>query len=373
MDDVLLMAYAFSLLTYYLGVFMYSLPIPVYGVKKWAPILLRDGIYSLILVFSYHTIVSVMYYLYNMLGHDWASLTSWLLERLAFLINLKLLVATMSIASSSIGARSFVDVFISPISHLLSYIIVAFQAFYLLSKIIQLYHLKMLLLGILLFAIPFRLARWAGAFFIAFALVFFIGLPLLPLFVSTFSPSSIDTIPYSLQQEHVIFFEGQVVNIYGEPLRGGQLVFTDKNDRELASYAIGLDGTVKALPPSGGIPLDKVVGSYIVIDGIRLKTTISPSLSSLYNIKQYTTSIVKLTFTTEEVLWAPAPYTIVAVKDKCAEISADIRTSSILNASLRPTTSCELLIAYPEKSVVEVYMYKNSTVIKPILNTQMVP
>ncbi len=370
MDDILLMAYAFSLLTYYLGVFMYSLPIPIYGVKKWAPILLRDGIYSLILVFSYHTIVSIMYYLYSMLGHDWASLTSWLLERLAFLINLKLLVATVSVASSSVGVRSFIDVFVSPISHLLSYIIVAFQAFYLLSKIIQLYHLKILLLGILLFAIPFRLARWAGAFFIAFALVFFVGMPLLPLFVSTFSPSNIDTIPYSLQEEeHIVFFEGRVVNRYGEPLRGGQLVFTDKEGKELASYIIDLDGTVKALPPEGGIPLNREVDSYIIVDGIKLQTLIRPSLSSLGGRAQYTTSIVKLTFTAVDVVWSPKPYTVVVLENECAETHVNTQAPSIFNASIHPTISCPLLIAYPENSLVKVHMYMNKTVVTPVLNT----
>ena len=232
------------------------------------------------------------------------------------------------------------------------------------------FHLKILLLGILLLAIPFRLARWAGAFFISFALVFFVGMPLLPLFVSTFSPSSIDTIPYSLQGEaNVVFFEGRVVNRYGEPLRGGQLVFTDKNGRELASYIISLDGVVKALPPEGGIPLGREVYPYIVIDGVKLQAHVEPPLSSIEEKAGYMTGVVKLTFIAVDVVWSPQPYTIIVLEDKCGEARVNTRTSNIFNATIHPATSCSLLIAHPEKSLVRVHVYTNKTVIAPALNT----
>jgi hypothetical protein len=73
-------------------------------------------------------------------------------------------------------------------------------------------------LGIVLMAIPFRIARNAGAFLFSFALVFYIALPLYPSFyrILIYSPSTPLEIP-------IIY--GSIVNEFNQPITSGYIGF----------------------------------------------------------------------------------------------------------------------------------------------------
>jgi hypothetical protein len=56
--ELLILASQLSILTYYLGVLLYVLPIPDYRVKKWAPILIRDGLWMAVLASAFTIILA---------------------------------------------------------------------------------------------------------------------------------------------------------------------------------------------------------------------------------------------------------------------------------------------------------------------------
>ncbi|MEM1860046.1 MAG: hypothetical protein QW396_06445, partial [Metallosphaera sp.] len=69
-------------LTYFLGTLLMAVPIPVYGVKKWGPRLVIDGIYSSVLVNLYETLIAIIAQLGSYLGINWSYYMNWLYQLL---------------------------------------------------------------------------------------------------------------------------------------------------------------------------------------------------------------------------------------------------------------------------------------------------
>ena len=59
-DTVLNAAFALSVLTYYLGVLIYAIPIPWYGIKRWAPLLIFDGLLAASLTLFFNDIIIII-------------------------------------------------------------------------------------------------------------------------------------------------------------------------------------------------------------------------------------------------------------------------------------------------------------------------
>jgi len=78
-------------------------------------------------------------------------------------------------------------------------------------------------LGLALMAVPFRIARGAGAFLLSFSLVFYIGLPLYPQFVSLML-SSTDT------EASFPFIYGRVFNEYNKTVYQGYITLRSNNE-----------------------------------------------------------------------------------------------------------------------------------------------
>jgi hypothetical protein len=191
--DLLTVAQALSLLTYFIGTAIYALPIPLHGVKKWAPRLIADGIYSLVLITAYTIIVSATVELENEISGSWGYYEYWLQSTIT---QLSMLYQYLSLAYAGLTSIPYFGkiinsifptwVFFSALSLALSYL----SFLQLLSLFIYNDFEVLIALGILLIALPFRIGRVIGASFISSAIVFFIGLPYLPNFLENLGLST---------------------------------------------------------------------------------------------------------------------------------------------------------------------------------------
>jgi len=253
LNDLVTIAFSLSILTYYMGVLILALPIPFRGLKKWGPTLIADGIYVAALIFSYRIIISVVDVLLSYLGSSWDGFFTWLLSRTAIVVGIyEFLAYVKSILGSSL-IESAVCVLINEILKMLVPLLTTIKLVYIYSLIISKFHQLFILLGITLMAIPFRIGRSAGATLIATAIVFYIGLPLMPgfigLFESTVMGSQIPQIP------ELPSIDGKVNTLLNDPVSHGVLLVIDQDIGE-AIGVIELDneGMFHLGPPYDLLP-----------------------------------------------------------------------------------------------------------------------
>ena len=191
--------YAFYLagLTYFLGVLFYALPIPVEGVKRWGPTLIKDSIYSLVWLSIYNDVIYLAKYILYLLGFSWTGyfdsiylMATAITAQFVFLEIMKSMIApvtsitslTTTTTTSSSGISSFIKLFfgggyLNIEIHQTQTILLSLYFIIILSDIIYYGMPWLLSLGILLMSLPFRIGRSAGATIISSVLVFYIGLP----------------------------------------------------------------------------------------------------------------------------------------------------------------------------------------------------
>ena len=184
-EDILIYAFYLAGLTYFLGVIFYALPIPLKRIKKWGPLLIKDSIYTLVLLSIYNYIIYSSHYILHLLGVSWSNYFLNESQNLNTLSTIYVIFSAIKIAgsaniitgvvTSSILSFTGLNAFINATSDsLLAYLIL-----YYFSLII--YHLLpwFLAMGVLFMSLPFRLGRSIGSGLIASSIVFYIGLPLM--------------------------------------------------------------------------------------------------------------------------------------------------------------------------------------------------
>ncbi|QIW23263.1 hypothetical protein EWF20_03305 [Sulfolobus sp. S-194] len=179
--DFLFYAQILASLTYSLGALFYALPIPVYGVKKWGPRMITDSIYIVVWITIYTVVLSLMQQLLTLLGASWSSYFQWLYAVENYDI------IQYEIIEAIINAMQYVSGTFAPFmlfTFLLSMATSFIEFLTIISQMIYQYSGLFIAMGILLMAIPFRIGRAIGASFIASSIVFYIGLPYLPIFLT---------------------------------------------------------------------------------------------------------------------------------------------------------------------------------------------
>ncbi|MFP3204301.1 MAG: DNA import protein CedA [Metallosphaera yellowstonensis] len=180
--EVLSISQDLAALTYFLGTLFMALPIPLYGVKKWGPKMISDGIYSTILVNLYETILYLVSVIGNQLGTNWPSYMNWLYELLAN----ELSIFTVVRGILTIIGFTPLSVPFSLVLTFLSGFITITGTLIVISQLIYNNVGLLIALGVLMLSLPFRIGRAVGGGLMGFAIVFYVGLPLLPAFLSTF-------------------------------------------------------------------------------------------------------------------------------------------------------------------------------------------
>ncbi len=254
---LLLLAFYLSVLTYYLGTLIYSLPIPWRGLKRWGPVLIYDGAASALLVFSFTLIVLGVERFYSILGGSWEHFYSWVEVRIATLISYQMLISMISSVASGLPGFASIWWALNPLLSLISYAIVALTTTLSLGLVVQRYYVRLLALGVAFYAVPFRMARSAGAGLMAFSIVFYLGLPLMPLFVDTIGqPVQAQPGTSKAASLGIAFVEGAVKAADGTPVAYAQLHFYLEG-AEVAAYPTDGSGRFDAGAPDKGLPSKK--------------------------------------------------------------------------------------------------------------------
>ncbi|OYT39546.1 MAG: hypothetical protein B6U89_03950 [Desulfurococcales archaeon ex4484_58] len=291
--ELLVIAFYLSVLTYYLGVLIQMLPIPFYGVKKWAPQLMVDSVFSAILVFSYSLIQWIIDYLGHILGVDWNAYYQWFFNEINFVISTILTLKFIGMGLSSIGLNFLANSLISPLISSLTYLLVFLITFSLFVSIIVTLSPTLIALGILLHALPFRLARSSGATILAVVIVFSIGAPLMPQFIELISShtSLTNTINYGYVPAYITVYD-----LKGTPLPYYLYEIYDENNTLLARYLADEKGLVNASSLFKGVPYNRQ-SITISLAGYIYKTIYDPrneSISKIANITYKLDNIVSV-------------------------------------------------------------------------------
>ncbi|MDK6027970.1 hypothetical protein QPL79_01135 [Ignisphaera sp. 4213-co] len=180
---LILVAYYLAILTFYIGVLIYSLPIPVTSLKRWAPRLIADAFFVMVLLFSISSIVTLSNIIQHTLGGDWNSFLSYTKASIAGRVYVLMMLGLLRDLLSKIGFLSGITRLVSMIMNSIVASLYMLLVMYTLSVVVKTSFWTFIALGLALMAIPFRIARSAGAFLLAFALVFNTALPLYMQFV----------------------------------------------------------------------------------------------------------------------------------------------------------------------------------------------
>jgi len=270
--DLLALAFYLSVLTYYLGVLIRALPIPLYGVKRWAPQLMIDGLFSAILVFSYRVILWLIEYMSSILGASWPNYQLWLLSEVNIIVGMIATLQLLGAALSSAGLNFLANALISPLISSLTYLLTFLVTVSALAGIIAMFSNTLIALGLVLHAIPFRLARASGATLIALVVVFTIGIPLMPQFVEsiTSSFSTPSQIGYGYALAEIRGFDST-----GSPTPFYLYEIYSENETLLARYVADEHGVVNTVSPYKGIPSAKHI-AYVKYAGYEYRLEIDP-------------------------------------------------------------------------------------------------
>ncbi len=182
-SDLLEISFYLSILTFYLGTLVYALPIPITGLKRWGPRLISDAFYVASLTLMFYTILNAAKYIANVLGANWLSFYGFLTGQIAGQLSLVFGLTTLTKFVNPKLAPIVSKIVSSLVSKLLTSIYIT-SFLYVLGLVIQKSYAALAALGIVLMSVPFRIARGAGAFLLAFSLVFYVALPLYPQFFS---------------------------------------------------------------------------------------------------------------------------------------------------------------------------------------------
>jgi hypothetical protein len=258
--SLLLLAAQIAVLTYYIGVLIYMLPIPVRGLKRWAPILIQDSIWAVILVLAFSSILYLSDVIASWSGYTLNDVITYVRARMSALLIFDLIYraiyASISISMSSMGR--FVSFLFLPLTLNLYAIIVSLAIIAIIASIIAAAKATLVALGTVLMALPFRIGRNAGASLIAFSIVSNAMLPFLPhwlsfLYQNMFQGySSSMMVPEKPSSYSLTFYNlwGTVYDASKNTPRGGILKF--HNIQLNITYLLKLkpDGSYYIIPPN---------------------------------------------------------------------------------------------------------------------------
>lgn len=185
--ELLTLAVALASLTYALGALILGLPIPYRPLKRWGPRLMADAVTAMIVVSSLNILLWLSDKVMEIIGVTWGSFYEWITMRFTILLAVYGGLQYISTLLRSSG----LDVFLPIVSGTVSAVSAALTGLRLIffaALALQRLRYYFVVLGSVLYSIPFRIGRTVGATMIAIGLVAYIAMPALPLFVEAFSP-----------------------------------------------------------------------------------------------------------------------------------------------------------------------------------------
>ena len=350
---LLLLAAQISVLTYHIGVLIYMMPIPVRGLKKWAPILIQDSIWAVILVLIFSSLLYLSNIIASWSGYDLHDVLLYAKTRISAILTaqfmMKLFLMMSSILTSAFS--KVLSFFMIPLTLNFYALIYSLSIIVIIVSIMMSAKASLAALGIALMSIPFRLGRNAGASILAFSLVANAMLPYLPLWVSFFYQNLIQGYSSSLDLSRIATYNSYSIwgIVYGEAHthpHGGLVFFNNTDLGTTYIFRIRLDGGYYVLQPNS-IPN----GTYnIYVEYLGLKTS--------YNNVKIPDS-AKLTYELEE-----APYRLDIHVRNIVFLNPDIALfiNDCTQVSIsKDTETLSIIKCTPDSNYVDVKIYAPST------------
>jgi len=299
---LLLISSALGILTYVLGALIYALPIPIRGLKRWAPLLISDGILVFTLSMTFSLILWLMDYVYSVIGVSRESLVKdiiliaksisrlymslMLLKKLISLVSSSYLLGKLggnviAVLFSLLGlAWPLQSVLLQPMLDLILGMlrlgVYLWTSLYILSKFGELLSPLMIAIGIVMLALPFRVGRLAGANLIGFSISAYVVTPLvIPLvqLIISYNPSLLHLwnsfINLSKLTADVVYPYGKITDMHGKPLDYIAVHFCDPRG-VCGIYPTDDKGRYATVVELGGAPYP-VTNLYLDIYGIKSK------------------------------------------------------------------------------------------------------
>lgn len=234
--DVALLAMKLSVLTFYLGVLIYALPLPSSFIKRWAPALVLDSIIAFTIALSYNLLYNAASSLASMLGGSKTLFLDWYAQALSISMFVKTVALAVESLPSRLAISPALQVAVIPFDRASTLAIIFLTTLAGIFDLVFSYGHYLLLFGLALYAIPFRVGRGAGAWLISFVLVFTVGLPVMPIFLQQVAspPSGAPELDYGIVSP-------QVLSSFGHAASKGVLVFT-KNGEPVAIHELNAEG-----------------------------------------------------------------------------------------------------------------------------------
>lgn len=278
-QEIMMLATALSILSYAIGTLLMGSPLPFPSIKRLGPMLLKDSIFSLTVIALSSLIISLPVFLYREIGSDWNLFDEWIIKRGITLSSIKVGISLASSLLSKATSELALDSFLEPLSKSINYCLLTLYSVLSLSLIVRYNYAKLIILGILLSSVPFRLSRSAGCYLIAFSIVFYAGLPLLPSFIDNFST------PIDDPSLEIDMYQGaiRVIDAEQKPVPYAVVSGLDKETGKiLFRYTTNNLGLTQTTNPFEGLPGNRVYKLEVEIFG--KKVNVEPSLvnSSMY-------------------------------------------------------------------------------------------
>ncbi|MEM4542979.1 MAG: hypothetical protein QW583_03945, partial [Sulfolobales archaeon] len=230
--ELLSLAYMLSLLTYSLGAVLYGSPLPLKSIKKWGVLMMYDGLASAVLVSTYSLLLKLGDYFLAVLGASWPNFITWLTGRTTTLVASYLAIQSIAAALKVSGADILVEL-LKHISSLIATSLTAIKTIYLISTVVYSLRDKILAIGILLYTIPLRMGKSAGAAIVALSIVYYIGMPLMPVFAL-----ALESPQPPIASDRYGAITGSIVDILGNPVPHAVVKFY-KSSRDPAIVVLG--------------------------------------------------------------------------------------------------------------------------------------
>jgi len=190
---ILYIAMNIATLTYTIGSLFYGLPIPIYGLKKWGPRMMSDAIYAAVWINIYGVIIFAIGQIQSLLGVDWSSFFSSILQLQAnmfsALIQVKSIYYIITTEKISMALALLADPLLQ-FSSFITDIIFLLQFFIDLGEFIQQSYMILIAIGILLLSLPFRIGKGIGGTLISSQLPLY-RFAVLPVFIQEMSSTSL--------------------------------------------------------------------------------------------------------------------------------------------------------------------------------------
>ncbi len=347
--EVLIVAFKLAMLTFYTGVLVYALPIPWRPLKRWAPILIWDSVAAAVVSLLFYFLVDMSNRVAQLIGGSWEFFDAWFGVSFSFLAAVKAAIIYVTAVFSALGKSVLAKRLLSPIDTAVNTSL--FTVFWVagIAYFVRTFGSYLAAVGVALYAIPFRLTRGAGAWLLAFYLVFNAGLQVMPVLMGYLAEQPGGPNPGRLERYGLSLARLEVVDAAGHRVEGGVLLMRVPPEGEVASTMRIVNGVVR---DSAGGSLVSVPSradhAYILeVNGVAVYLTPYPTRPVDYDVD--VDGVWKLTLHAPNIVWAD--YYVVAFTSGSVE---SVDRGNVTSITVALDAGDYVAVRYPSACLVDV-------------------